>query len=85
MASESARGRRALRASGPPAAITAGLAVASTAIAGARVEAMTDPVATTAARTLGLDPSLGPAILFGVAVFVLLVAFVVPGLFEGSA
>ncbi|WP_276257943.1 hypothetical protein [Haloglomus litoreum] len=74
--------RRIIRAGGPPALITAAIGVGATGIVGPEIESETEPVATGLARALGLDPGLGPALLLALAVLVLGVAFVVPGLFE---
>jgi len=84
MASQpSSRPRRALKAGGPPAAITAGIGAGATGVAGNDIEAQTDHVATGVARIVGLDPEMGPALLFVVAVLVLVVAFLLPAIFEG--
>lgn len=52
----SSRPRRALKAGGPPATITAGLGVGATGIAGNGIEAKTEPIADGVAQTIGLDP-----------------------------
>lgn len=81
----SSRPTRALKAGGPPAAITAGIGAGATGVAGNSIEAKTDPVANGVAAAVGLDPQAGPVLLFGLAVLVLVVAFVLPGIFEGHA
>jgi hypothetical protein len=81
--SPASRPRRALTTGGPPAAITAGIGAGATGVAGDGIEAETEPVATGVARAVGLHPQVGPALLFVAAVVVLVVAFVVPGIFEG--
>lgn len=80
---ESGRVRRAVRGGGPVAAITAAIGVGATGIAGESIESQTGPVATEAARAVGLESALGPSVLLVTAVLVLGVALVVPGLFEG--
>lgn len=73
---------RAMKAGGPPAGITAGIGVGATGIAGHGIETKTDPIASGAAQTIGVDPQFGPLLLFVLAVLILAVAFIVPGLFE---
>ncbi len=73
---------RALKAGGPPALITAGIAIASTGIAGQGLEKETRPIATAVASVIGTDPQFGPLLLLGIAVLILPVAVVMPGLFE---
>lgn len=75
--------RRIVKAGGPPAAITAGIGVGATGVAGRRIESQTDPVARGLAQTVGVDPQFGPALLLIGAVLIFALAFVVPGLFEG--
>lgn len=75
--------RRALRAGGPPAAITAAIGLGATGVAGGNIERRTEPIARAAAEAVDVDPRLGPALLIGVALLVLFVAFALPGLFEG--
>lgn len=82
MPKSSNRAVRAVKAGGPPAVITAGLGVGSTGVAGQGIETKTDPVASSVAQTVGLDPQLGPVLLLVIAVLILVVALVVPGLFE---
>ncbi|WP_265110026.1 hypothetical protein [Halosolutus halophilus] len=79
---DSHRIRRAAKAGGPPAVITAGIGVGATGVAGQGIETETDPVARGAARAVGADPQMGPAVLLVVAVLILTVALVVPGLFD---
>jgi len=86
MATESSPwARRVLTAGGPPALITAGLGVGATGVAGQAVERETGPVANGVANALGVDPQFGPVLLVLGGVVVLLSAFVVPWLYEGSA
>ena len=80
--SPSNRPVRALKAGGPPALITAAIAIASTGIAGPGLENETRPIATAVASFIGLDPQFGPLLLLGIAVLILPVAVVMPGLFE---
>ena len=75
---------RAVKSGGPPAVITAGIGVGATGIAGRGIETKTDPIASGAAQTIGVDPQLGPLLLFVLAVLILAVAFVVPGLFDDN-
>ncbi|MFC6988852.1 hypothetical protein ACFQJD_09310 [Haloplanus sp. GCM10025708] len=77
------RASRAVKAGGPPAVVTAGIGIGATGVAGHGIETKTDPVARSVAQAVGADPRLGPILLLVVAVLVLVVAFVVPGLFEG--
>ncbi|MFB6069438.1 MAG: hypothetical protein ABEJ76_00325 [Halanaeroarchaeum sp.] len=77
------RPRRALRAGGPPAGITAAIGVGASGVAGQGIERLTDPVATGVAGAVGLGHQAGPVLLVGIAVLVLTVAFVVPAIFEG--
>ena len=76
--------RRAVRAGAAPALITAGIGVGATGIAGERIEAETEPVTTGVAQAVGLDPQLGPAVVVLLALLVMVLAFVVPGLFEDA-
>jgi F0F1-type ATP synthase membrane subunit c/vacuolar-type H+-ATPase subunit K len=83
MPETSSRAVRAVKAGGPPALITAGLGIGSTGIAGRGIETSTEPVARSVARTVGVDPRFGPALLLAIAVLIVAVALIVPGLFEG--
>ncbi|KAB1194633.1 hypothetical protein GJR96_14755 [Haloferax sp. MBLA0076] len=74
--------RRAVKAGGPPAVITAGIGVGATGLVGQRIESKTDPIARGVAQTLGIDPQMGPAVLVVVAILVFAVALVVPELFD---
>lgn len=76
--------RRAVTAGAGPALITAGIGVGATGIAGTGIESETEPVATGVAQAVGLDPQLGPAVMLVGAVLVMVLAFVVPGLFEDA-
>ncbi|WP_435348429.1 hypothetical protein [Haloarchaeobius sp. HRN-SO-5] len=76
------RAIRAVKAGGPPAVITAAIGVGATGVAGQGVETETAPVARGLAQTIGVDPQLGPALLLVLAVVILAVALVVPGLFD---
>ena len=76
------RASRALKTGGPSAVVTAGIGVGATGVAGPDVETKTEPVAAAAANGIGADPRLGPVVLFGAAVLVLVVALFVPGLFD---
>ena len=80
----SSRPARALKAGGPPAAITAAIGAGATGVAGNGIKAQTKPIADGVAQTIGLGPQLGPVLLLVLAVLVLVVAFVVPGIFEGT-
>lgn len=73
---------RAAKAGGPPALITAALGVGSTGVAGRGIEAKTAPVARGAADAVGVSSELGPVLLLLAAALVVVVAFVVPGVFE---
>jgi hypothetical protein len=77
--------RRIVKAGGPPALITAAIGVGATGIVGPGVEAETEPIATGLARAVGFDPRFGPTLLLAGAVLIVALAFVVPGLFEGSS
>jgi hypothetical protein len=76
------RVRRFLRGGGPVAAITAAIGIAATGIAGPRLEQETAPVAREAARLVGLAPETGPFVVLAVAVLVVPVALLLPGLFD---
>jgi len=76
--------KRALKAGGPPAVITAGIGIGATGIAGQGIENRTDPIAGSIARMGGIDPQWGPLLLVVLGVLVLVVGFVVPSLFEGD-
>jgi|GEM_PF-1940796 len=76
------RATRALKAGGPPAAITAGIGVGASGVAGNSIETKTDPVANTVAQIVGVDPQLGTVLLIVIAILILAVSLVVPGLFE---
>lgn len=76
------RAARVLKAGGPPALITAGFGVGATGVAGPGIEARTDPLAAGLAEAIGLGAGLGPALLLGLSVLILVVAVFVPGLFE---
>jgi len=76
------RAARVLKAGGPPALITAGFGVGATGVAGQGIEARTDPLVTGVAEAIGLGPGLGPALLVGLSILILVVAVFVPGLFE---
>lgn len=82
-ADDSDRIGRAVKGGGPVALITAGIGVGATGIAGQTIEAKTAPVASEAAQAIGVAPALGPSVLLVVAVLVLGVAVLVPGLFDG--
>lgn len=73
---------RTVKAGGPPAAITAGIGVGATGVAGQNIEAKTDPIARGAAQAVGADPQLGPIMLLAVAGLIGVVALFVPGLFD---
>jgi hypothetical protein len=73
---------RAVKAGGPPAAITAAIGIGATGVAGPNVESKTAPLASGFAETLGLSPESGPVLVLLAAVLVAAVALVAPGLFE---
>jgi hypothetical protein len=77
--------RRIIKAGGPPALLTAAIGIGATGIAGPGIESETGPVANGLARTVGLDPQFGPALLLVGAVLIFALAFIIPGLFEGNA
>ncbi|MDS0282689.1 hypothetical protein [Haloarcula onubensis] len=73
---------RALKAGGPPALITAGIGIGATGVAGEGIESQTYPIAASLADFIGIAPRLGPIAVVAIAVCILPVALVVPGLFE---
>jgi hypothetical protein len=77
--------RRIIKAGGPPALITAAIGVGATGIAGPGIESETEPIATGLARAVGLDPQFGPTLLLAGAALIVALAFVIPGLFEGTS
>ncbi len=78
------RTKRAAKAGGAPAVVTAGIAAGAAGVAGEAVETKTDPVARAVAGAVGADPHLGPALLVVVSALILVVAFVAPGLFDDA-
>jgi hypothetical protein len=76
------RVRRAVTAGGPAAAITAGIGVGATGVAGPGIETRTGPVARQVADAVGMSPQFGPALLILAAFAVVILAFVAPGLFR---
>jgi hypothetical protein len=77
------RFRQFLRGGAPVAAITAAIGIGATGMLGGRIEAKTAPVAGEAAQVVGLAPEMGPAVVLAVALLVVPVAVLLPGLFDG--
>jgi len=73
---------RALKAGGPPALITAGIGIGATGVAGQGIKNQTYPIAVRVANLLGIEPQLGPIVIIIIAVCILPIALVMPGLFE---
>jgi hypothetical protein len=64
------------------AAITAGIGVGATGVAGTDIEARTNPVARELASAVGVESHWGPMLLILAAIVVVALAFVAPGLFS---
>jgi hypothetical protein len=79
---KSSRAVRAAKAGGPPAVITASVCVGASGVAVRGIEARTDPVASGAVQAIGAAPETGPVVSLVIAVLILAVVPVVPGLFE---
>ncbi|MFB6107617.1 MAG: hypothetical protein ABEJ82_02100 [Haloplanus sp.] len=73
-----------MKAGTPPAAITAGIGVGATGVAGDGIESETKSIAVGVAQAVGVDPQFGPLLLIAGAVLIMALAFILPGVFEDA-